>query len=592
MPVENSIETDVLIIGGGMAGLFAAIKAREEGVGVTLVDKGYVSRSGETCVADGYYALFNPEWGHKLDFWKNEITISGEYMNNPEWTEITLKDSFDRYQDMLSWGAKLNQDKNGELLRMRKRRLNGGIESILLGRGYTFLPYGRVKAEKAGVKIMDRILITDLMKHDGKVIGAFGFHTRSGEIYIFKAKATVISTGGGNFKPEAPALVSNHSYDGESMAYRAGAEISGKEFSLMNGRGMPFYDNTDEKRGNPAPMKGRKVDDSYARYPSWLFHYPPIGIAGNLVDAEGYGSGPFRTHDLMDIHEGRGPLLYDWDYASPDELQRAIQLTGHDMFRLQRLGIDPMKRGLWAGIVRYEHYIGCSYGGSAGIYSTDTYGSTSLPGLFAAGDAYHSAAVGAVYPSGGTGLRNASVTGARSGVAAAQYAKTAGRITPDKAELTRLKKYAFAPLKRAGGFDTTWVSQQIKNVMFPYYVLYVRHGDRLKAALGFIEFLHRHVAPMIYAKDSHGLCLAHETKNRILNAEMILKSALLREESRGAHYREDFPQRKDPDWLAIIKVKLDNGEMKLKKETLPRAWWPDLLLPYEERYPRRYKGEK
>ena len=111
---ENVIETDVLVIGGGMAGLFAAIKARDEGVDVILVDKNYVSRSGGTGFCDGYYGVFNPEWGHDLEFWKNFISQHGEYMNNPEWTEITLKDSFARYQDLLSWGVEPRRGKDGE----------------------------------------------------------------------------------------------------------------------------------------------------------------------------------------------------------------------------------------------------------------------------------------------------------------------------------------------------------------------------------------------------------------------------------------------------------------------------------------------
>jgi succinate dehydrogenase/fumarate reductase flavoprotein subunit len=94
-----------------------------------------------------------------------------------------------------------------------------------------------------------------------------------------------------------------------------------------------------------------------------------------------------------------------------------------------------------------------------------------------------------------------------------------------------------------GGFDTTWVTQQIQNNTFPYYILCIRHADRLKAALTNVDFLRDHISPLIFARDFHGLRLAHETKNRILGAEMMLRSALFRKESRGKHYREDYPRR-------------------------------------------------
>ncbi|MEM3666116.1 MAG: twin-arginine translocation pathway signal protein, partial [Candidatus Bathyarchaeia archaeon] len=92
------------------------------------------------------------------------------------------------------------------------------------------------------------------------------------------------------------------------------------------------------------------------------------------------------------------------------------------------------------------------------------------------------------------------------------------------------------------------------------------------------------LVPKLYAKDPHELRLAHETKNMVLNAEMILKASLFRTESRGLHYREDHPQRRDPEWLAWTKLKEENGKMKVWKQPIPKEWWPDLTKPEEERY--------
>ncbi len=89
------------------------------------------------------------------------------------------------------------------------------------------------------------------------------------------------------------------------------------------------------------------------------------------------------------------------------------------------------------------------------------------------------------------------------------------------------------------------------------------------------------------AKDPHELRMAHETRNMVLNIEMILRASLFRTESRGKHFREDYPQRNDPDWLAWVKLKDDEGKMLVTKEPIPEKWWPDLSIPYKERYPNR-----
>ena len=123
--LDRFFETDVLVIGGGMAGCFAAIKAKEKGVNVTLVDKGYVSNSGSSPWPHSY-CVFNPEWGHNLNDWMDHINIAGEYVNNQEWTELIFKESYARYQDLISWGFEFLKDERGELHRSKV----GPLDSI------------------------------------------------------------------------------------------------------------------------------------------------------------------------------------------------------------------------------------------------------------------------------------------------------------------------------------------------------------------------------------------------------------------------------------------------------------------------------
>ena len=105
-------ETDVLIIGGSMAGLFTAIKARERDVDVTLVDKGYAGKSGSTPYAY-WYVVYNPEWGHDLALWMTYVNSLGEYLNNREWTEIAFKESYARYQDWSHTAWNFSREKTG-----------------------------------------------------------------------------------------------------------------------------------------------------------------------------------------------------------------------------------------------------------------------------------------------------------------------------------------------------------------------------------------------------------------------------------------------------------------------------------------------
>lgn len=590
MSAENVSETDVLVIGGGMAGIFAAIKAREEGVDVTLVDKNYVSRSGSTTYAEGDYSVFNPEWGHDLNAWMTQVNRASEYLNNPEWTEITIRESSERYKDLMAWGVKPKEKEDGGTLRYGNPIPFGPLECCFLGRGWTFLPNLRRQALKVGVKIMDRIMITDLVRQDGVITGAIGFHTRTGDFYSFRAKATVMSTGNGTFRdvPGAMGPVGHLSYDGEAMAYRSGARLGGKEFSNIGA--AAYVPEKNEK--TKVDLRGRTYNTIPAQYPAWVSYGPAISFTWCYVDAEGYETNRLTAANA--IHEGRGPIIWNLDAVRPEALEATLRdiKDSKTEFRLERVGLDITKGGLFTGALRLESAPGHQiFGGGTGISSTGTDCATDVPGLYAAGDVYQSKALGASYPAFGFGLRNASVTGARAGKAAAQYASRAKGMPVDKKEVEKIKEGIYAPMNRVGGFSPRWVEQQLYNLMMPYYVLLVKHGDRLEAALTMAKFLKNHIVPKLVANDVHELRLAHETRNRVLSVEMMLRASIFRTESRGIHYREDYPKRSDPDWLADVTLRDNEGAVELSKETLPEKWWPDLSASYRERYPMRFAGE-
>jgi succinate dehydrogenase/fumarate reductase flavoprotein subunit len=563
MSLQTVVETDVLVIGGGIAGCFAAIKARDQGLDVMIVDKAYAGKSGASFASGMGYMVFNPAWGLDLNACMNAIHTKGEYLNNHEWTEIVFKDSWQTYQDLVSWGVEFPVEEDTKFV---KDLLPFGI--VRIKRRET-TPFLRQQAVKSGVKIMDRIMVADLLKQDRKVVGAIGFPMESDNLYIFKAKATVLSTGYNSFKP-AGAEICCLTGDGEAMAYRAGAEITGKEFPDTGNYGM-----------NP--------------YPAWRGGRGSRAVFRYYTDAEGKR---IKTHyqnesDLtleFAVHAGRGPILWDLDAATPEDIERMRKRLQHsDALESERIGFDPGRGGKisQAG----GGAAGAPNAQTAGIWPINTECATSIPGLYVAGECCGTRYLGAFHPAPGFGLTGSAVTGSRAARGAARYALQTEKPIIDEKELSRLRKIMVSPLENKGGFSPRWVTQVLQNTMIPYFILHIKHEKRLQAALTIVEFLRDHLVPKLMAKDSHELRLAHETKNMVLNAEMILRTSLFRTESRGQHYREDYPRRDDPAWLVWVKLQEEQGWMKLSKEPIPKQWWPDLSRPYEERYPKRFPGE-
>ncbi len=227
-----------------------------------------------------------------------------------------------------------------------------------------------------------------------------------------------------------------------------------------------------------------------------------------------------------------------------------------------------------------------------GLFPQDDKCSSNIPGLFAAGDSLSSMHNGADYSSGVSSCCTSGIQGSVAGNSAAEYVRDVKSTSLPTTELNTLKLEQFAPRVRDKGFSPGWVTQILQNTMIPYFVLFIKKKERMEAALTTIEFMRDHFVPLLIARDTHELRLAHETRNMVLNAEMKLRAGLFRTESRGSHYREDYPARDDANWLAYVKLKKDaQEEMVLEKVPLPKEWAPDYSISYEERYPLRYPGE-
>jgi succinate dehydrogenase/fumarate reductase flavoprotein subunit len=227
-----------------------------------------------------------------------------------------------------------------------------------------------------------------------------------------------------------------------------------------------------------------------------------------------------------------------------------------------------------------------------GLWPKDTScASNNIAGLFAAGDNLCSMQNGANYAGFGTSFCGSAVQGAAAGTSAAEYAKSIKSVKVSTSTINDALTTLTTPREREKGFSPSWVTRALQSTTLPYYVLWSKEEARLQAALSNVLHLKNHIAPLMIAASPHELRLAHETRNMILNAEMKLRASMMRKESRGTHYREDYPYRDDKNFLAWVIIQQKDGEMVLTKKDVPKESYPDSSKSYEHKYPKRYPNE-
>lgn len=574
---EEHLYADVLVIGGGMAGLFAAIKSREQGLDVIEVDKGFVGRSGGTHYAEGDIQFFRPKRGHTIKAWMDIINRQAEYINNPEWNEIMLSECEDRYNDLVSWGIEFFE-KDGVIPvdGPHKFRDIPPMYEVIGMKNRAFAPSLRLKAMNSGVRVYDRMMMCELLKQDGKIVGAMGFNTTSGKLYIFHTKAVVVCTGAGTAYKVRAMNTDYWTGDGECMAYRVGASISGKEFRQANNPATREALAKSEAEMTPGPVDGRIIDIT-KQFPDCTVQ---SGWFWPTVDSE---NRPVIDGGAWNVHCGRGPLYYDMDKISPAFKEHNVEYFERvGDAEPQKLGIDFFDGGkLYYPSVRVQ--LNSAVGGT-GIWPTNKYCASEIPGLFAAGASCATMTSGARYGGMGVGLTGGMVTGARAALGVADYVKGMKAVEVRGDVIEEARKVVCAPVERLGGFSPAWVTQVLQGTVVPYYVFLIKKEDRLKAALTMVMFMKEHLVPLMKANDPHEWRLAQETRNMVLDAEMQIRASLFRTESRGSHYREDYPCRRDPYGLFWTRLHEVSGEMKAEKEMVPEKFWPDLSKTEEELY--------
>lgn len=547
-------DSDVLIIGGGIAGLLAAIRAREFVEKVTLVEKAKASKSGCSPFAAGIFNARFPT--DDEDSWLKEVVQAGDYLNDQHWVKLLSDKAFTLLQLMDDWGRKygltiFERDGSGNLVRRRSR---GHVYTQhCLIHALPAMESLRRKALEVGVKVHERTMITHLIPdEEGRVAGALGFNYRTGQLRTFRALTTVLAAGGCGFK----SIFMGHrnlTGDLQTAAYRQGVIFRNMEQCQSNTCHKDF----DIHGLNLFVNIGGKFLNRLGQEFMWGYN-PRLGNRALLSEL------PLAF--CQEVRAGRGPVYLDLTGASPSDQELCRDILPETFKTWDRAGVNPFFKKM--------EWVPAFYGtlAESGGLAIDTKCRTSIENLFAAGDMTYFPPFGAGI--GGNALAFAAVSGYLAGEIAAQekarfaglcsQAQFAGRARECARELA-------APLLRPKGIDPDTLIFQTQKLLFDYQVCYLKNKERLAAALENLLSLQAR-ADALKAENLHQLVKAHEARNILVIAELFLRSSLFREESRGFHFREDFPAMDNKNWLKFVAVKNEGG--------VPKVWAEDVPTPY------------
>lgn len=508
--------TDLLIIGTGFAGLWAAIAAREAGVRrILLVDKAAIARSSQSrhCAGATIHAL--PE--DDLDAWLEDIAAANDGLCRRDLVADLLATSHRRLARLEALGVEYARFMGG-YARIPSRGL-GRVAMMVAPRfgerrGGAAVVEALRRPALRGAKARARLMITGLVQAEGRVAGAVGVDRTTGAPVCIAAGAVVIATADCSFRGQYVGTRATTG-DGFALGWRAGARLGNMEFLCVN-TGSPDFGF--EGTGIALRWGGRLLGSDGA--PFMDRHHPD----GDAAEVHHIVRAMAREADA-----GGGGFALDMGSAYTQRIGPALWMTGGfmplNLRRLAEAGVDLSQPQPWGPVVQALH---------GGLW-TDRHGATDVPGLFAAGTA---AALDPGLFNGWSTFR-AMGTGERAGQGAAAWLRTAGPAPA--VDFSAALAEARAPLDRPGDVAPEAVVAAVQAELFRADVAILKRPERLRAALHAVEALEADAVPRLGAADPHGLAAAHEARNLVTVAGLYLRASLARDESRSAHFRVDRP---------------------------------------------------
>ncbi len=571
------IETDVLVIGGGLAGCMAAIKASEYGLKVTIVEKANTVSSG--CAGTGidhvwgYIPPIHQKMGWTIDdLMEDHSQGIARGLINKELLYLVANESYDRVLDLERFGINFRYEDSKIPGKFRIVHQFHSMPTTFNFDGRDLKLKLTREAKKRGVTIINRVMVIELISTNGQVSGALGVGTNDGKIYFFKSKAIVLSTGRVNrLSRTVTGVWGNHRIpvnetgDGRAMALRAGMPIINMEFyspasfsignfelnlgsprntvqpaaSIVGPRGetiVPrtyFYDwGKLEKEKVDATESRRKFLETFRERPSY-FQWHQQGKGPFYLDLTSGTEEEIRYIEWSIGNEGKGSLFLDY-----------LKNQERFDFRRDKLEWLPNSREM-AGTA------------ASGLW-VDNHLETEVKNLFAAGDD-----VGGVPWMCSPG---AFTMGWRAGeMAAKESKKQKGFIEVSGEKLEFLKALCSDAITSKDGLHWREVEMAIQNIM-DYYAGDVRAAPMLSRGAERLRDIKQNVS--FRAENAHELMRCLEVRSVLDNSEMILMASRERTESRKApfgFFRADFPEQDDKNWLAFLALKLEGQEFKFSK---------------------------
>jgi fumarate reductase (CoM/CoB) subunit A len=530
------IACEVLVIGGGAAGIRAAIAAREQGASVLMVCKSGVGLGNNTVLAKGGLSAALVE-EDSPDIHMQDTLKAGCFINDAKLVSIMTSRMRNELSFLKKSGIRFQQDGKNILVQSAgghsQRRFLRSEKSC----GSDFTIPLRAYALKIGVKFLERVFISRLFIEEKEAIGAFGLG-REGSLFVFHTRAIVLATGGlGQVYLHTDNAVSTTG-DGYALAFYSGISLKDMEF-------IQFY---------PTTIRGVRI----LNYQSFVINAGAVirnSLGEDVLSKHGLTNPLIMTRDraaralmseILEKHDVQGGLIMDISSVTEANFKRYHHLLPPEaILGKKEFIVVPTAHFTMGGVVIDEEAM------------------TSIGGLFACGEV-----TGGIHGANrvsGNALSEAFTIGALSGDNAAFFAKGRSIKKADSVDVIKEKERLESLLGYDDDKSIVELKSSLKDITW-HDMGIIRSKSGLERTINGIKEL-RFKALAVRPDTAKGLIKRLEIENMLLSAEMVSKAALARTESRGAHYRHDYPQE-DPDWLANIFISSDNGEIKVEKKPI------------------------
>jgi succinate dehydrogenase / fumarate reductase flavoprotein subunit len=586
-PAFPILDFDVLVVGAGGAGLRAAIEASAAGARVAVVSKSLLGKA-HTVMAEGGVAAAMGNVDDR-DSWRVHFADTmrgGQYLNHPRMAELHAQEAPVRVRELEAWGALFDRTQDGRIL---QRNFGGHRYPRLAHVGdRTGLEMIRTLQDHGihrGIAFHMETTITTLLKDGGRIAGAFGYERERGRFLVFRAPAVVLATGGIG---RAYAITSNsweYTGDGQTLAYDAGADLLDMEFVQFHPTGMVWPPSvkgilvTEGVRGEGGVLlnsEGRRFmfDDIPENYRGQTADTPEEGWRYCQGDRDARRPPELLTRDhvarciVREVKEGRGSphggvyLDIAWIKEKLPHAEEHIKRKLPSMYHQfkQLAGVDITKVPMEVGPT--THYM------MGGVKVDAETQMSTVPGLFAAGEA--AAGLHGANRLGGNSLSDLLVFGQRAGRFAAEWAQGHGGVAVDEGALAAAEREALSPFEREG--ENPYQIQDDLQTMMQKLVGIVRSGPEMEQALAELEQLEARAAKAAvrgHREYNPGWHTALDLHSLLTVSQAVTRAALLRRESRGAQFREDYPDKSQEEARTNILVRRGaDGAMQTERVAL------------------------